>query len=417
MTINRLLAAFAACLLLATAPAFAQEAPAAEVPPTLAEQMAGLEAATVALRGLEALSPIARAFPTRDEVRAYLADLYARELPPDDLARTADFYIALGLLPSDIDLAAVYLDLLGAQVAGFYDTDTQTMNVIPLLTEQAGQRLGLTEQIIYVHEYTHALQDMHFDLDAVLPGDIGLQFPDRALAIISLVEGDATAVMQVYLQEAASSNPMLALTLLAEGALSGTLTLPAGVPDILTRELTFPYEAGLAFVLAIWNEGGWEAVNAAFANPPTTSEQIIHPAKYLAGEGMAEIGATASIDDAAWVQTWQTSLGEFYLREFLLSLGALTGSANRTAAGWGADSYAVWRNGDQRAFSLRLIFDTEADLQEFVDLFDDLTGAFSAYPGGCGQYAEGALCAQQSGAEVIISGAPTEALALRLAGG
>jgi len=392
--------------LLSLGAAHGQEAPsaAAEIPPALLAQMQTIETATSILRDLPETAPIERAFPTRAQTIAYLEDLYNRELPQDEIDRTTDFYVALGLLPADIDLRQVYLDLLGSQVAGFYDTDTRTMNVIPLTGDDPGQRLSLLEQTIYAHEYTHALQDMHFDLDAVLPDTVGREAPDRALALIALIEGDATAVMQVYLQEAAADSPAAALSLLAETALAGALTMPSGIPDILTRELLFPYEAGLTFVSTVWSDGGWEAVNAAYTTPPTTSEQIIHPQKFLDGEGAIAVDLGDATPGESWMLVWDTTLGQFYLREHLRTVTEFDTAAARASIGWGGDALRVWRADDGgRAFALRLAFDTPADLDEFVAVYDEATGAFAE---SCGVLVESVLCAVRDGDQIVIASAP-----------
>ncbi|MCA9906842.1 MAG: hypothetical protein KC547_23465, partial [Anaerolineae bacterium] len=76
----------------------------------------------------------------------------------------------------------MFIEVLGSQVAGFYDTETGVMNVIPVIGDDPGEGLSLTEQIIYVHEYTHALQDQHFTLDSLIDeGDIA-DHPDQLLA-------------------------------------------------------------------------------------------------------------------------------------------------------------------------------------------------------------------------------------------
>jgi hypothetical protein len=385
------------------------------IAPELLEQMALLEEATAVLRGLEAIDPIERAFPTREETIAFLQDQYSEaSIPEADMQRSIDFYVALGFMPNDIDLRQVILDLLGSQVAGFYDTETRTMNVIPLIGDSPGESLSLLEQTIYVHEYVHALQDMHYDLDTLLPDDLTLTQPDRALAIISLVEGDATAIMQLYLQEAASTNPLSALSMLGESAAAGALAMPTGFPDILTRELLFPYEAGLSFVIEIWSDGGWDAVNAAYAAPPVSSEQIIHPEKYLSGETPIVVAPLDVSPGEGWSQTWDTTLGEFYLREYLRGLVEFETAAARAATGWGGDSFRVWRKGADRAFALSLAFDSAEDVEEFVTVYGEATGAFAD---GCGSAGAMVVCARADGTTVHIGSAPDVTLAGSLVGG
>ncbi|HYO89099.1 MAG TPA: hypothetical protein VER79_10640 [Candidatus Limnocylindrales bacterium] len=359
--------------------ASAQTAPPDPLPESLNTQLENLVSITETIRGLNTIIPVERAFPTREETIAYLTELFSSDLPPEEAARVALFYQVLGLLPDDVDLAQAYLTLLGAQVAGFYDSDTQIMNVIPVLGDTPGSSLSITEQVIFVHEYTHALQDQHFGLDALNDPAV-TAVPDRALALTALIEGDATAAMQVYAQELMRQNPLAALSLLAEGALSNTLTLPPGTPEVLARELLFPYEDGFDFVLAISRESGWDAVDAAYANPPTTTEQILHPEKYLAGEGAIEqpdweIGPPWLGE--GWVERWNVPLGEYYLREHLRTLMPAT-QASAAATGWGGDRFTVFESSEgARLWVLTSGWDTPEDEAEFLEAYrEGLTNAY-----------------------------------------
>ncbi len=390
------------------------------ISPSLAAQMTTLEATTAALRDLPIKQPVEHRFPTRQQTIDYLRATYARELPPEQIARTKDFYVTLGLLSPDIDLSEVYLNLLGSQVAGFYDPDTETMNVIPTIGDDPGTTLSFTEQVIYVHEFTHALQDQYFGLNALMNNPDVQNSPDRSLALTSLVEGDATAIMTVYEQNVTLRNPLAALGMLVEGLQAGNLFLPADVPSILTTELLLPYEEGLNFVVAVFKSGGWDAVNAAYANPPTTSEQILHPDKYLAGEGAQDVAlddASAALGDG-WVDQWDTTAGEFYLREQLKT--ELPGDqANQAAAGWGGDHFRIYvdASGDL-ASALALKWDTPADQAEYEDAYRAYATArfgVAADANGCWQTDASTTCLVSGDGTRIVS-APTVELAQALLG-
>jgi len=387
-------------------------------PPELLAQMDALISATETLRKLPTLTPVDIAFPTRAETIAFLNELYNIELPDAENARLAAFYAALDLLPDDTDLRAMYLDLLGQQVAGFYDADTGVMNVIPVMGNDVGGGLSLLEQIIFVHEYTHALQDQHYGLAALLENPDVLDQPDRTLAVLSLVEGDATAIMQLYTEAALERNPLLALSLLTEGALAGGLTLPPGLPDILARELLFPYEDGLRFVQTLYADGGWDAIDAAYANPPTTSEQILHPDKYLSGEDAQPVTLPeTAVLPQPWMIAWDTTLGQFYLREFL-RMHLEPEDAERAADGWGGDAFRVWQHAaGQTAFVLRLRWDTLADQQQFSAVLQSYVDNrfFDQVSSGCWGDTHETLCYHDSAAfgSYLVS-APTVDLALAL---
>src|SRR5207237_6542632 len=57
------------------------------------------------------------------------------------------------------------------------------------------------------------------------------------------------------------------------------------IPQALVELLAFPYQVGPPFTQSLLKAGGQAKLDAAFKNPPTTSEQLVHPEKYLAGEG------------------------------------------------------------------------------------------------------------------------------------
>lgn len=391
-----------------------------DISPDLEAEMRALEDATRQIRELDG-EAVERAFPTREETIQYLTDLFDEQLPIDEAARYHDFYVALGLLDPSIDLREVYLTLLGAQVAGYYDSDTRIMNVIPVSGEMTDD-LSITEQIIYVHELTHALQDQFFGLDALLEDEATADHPDRTLAMTSLVEGDASAVMNVYTQEIVSRNPLAAFQLLGEGLQAGNLTLPPGTPQILARELVFPYEAGMIFVTALFQvNDDWDTVNAAFASPPTTSEQILHPQKFIDGEGAVDVESddlSAALGDG-WTMTWDTTLGEWYLREHLAT-ELPRAEAYSAAAGWGGDRFHVYTlpDKDQLAFSLQLVWDTPAEQSEFEKAYISFGDARyeTTAENGCWSDVASALCLVADENGTRVGQAPTLEAAQLLAG-
>ncbi|MBZ0277580.1 MAG: hypothetical protein K8I60_15650, partial [Anaerolineae bacterium] len=323
-------------LLVVVGGAAAQDA--ATISSALEQQLTAIETITSQVRDLDIITPVERRFPSRADVVDYFTRLFQQELDDETAWRETQFYVAFDLLPVDVDLRAVYLEFLTSPsgVAGFYDTDTKDMNVLLISGGTLGDKLPILEQITYAHEYTHALQDQHFSLDAL--GFDSLDNPDASLAALSLVEGDATATMTLFLQNLALDNPMILAGVLLQGFQAGAFTLPEGTPEFIITEQTFPYEAGMGFVNQLRIDGGWARVNDAFTNPPVSTEQIIHPAKYLAGEMPQEVtlpDSTGLLGDG-WERILDRPLGEFYLRSYLRT--QLTSSqAHKAASGWGGD--------------------------------------------------------------------------------
>ena len=73
---------------------------------------------------------------------------------------------------------------------------------------------------------------------------------------------------------------------------------------------------GFSYVQTVQSTGGWAAVNAYFTKMPESTEQILHPEKYAAGE--APIAVTLPADlatqlGAGWTVPLQDTFGEFQL--------------------------------------------------------------------------------------------------------
>lgn len=359
-------------LLLIVPATIAQDDDTTTISPALAEQIADIEQTTSELRGLTLTTPIERIFPTREEVLDFVRADMETQLTVDVAFVEAQFYRAFDFVDGPIDLGDVMAELIGTQAAGFYNPETNEMNVLLLSGETIEDSLPLLERITYAHEYVHALQDEAFDLQAYLEDINSMDNPDRALAMLSLVEGDATLVMQEYTLQDVMANPQDAMSLLDSDILAAA-EIPPGTPFILEAELTMPYLTGMEFVALLRQEGGWEAVNAAFDNPPQSTEQIFHPEKYLAGEMPIEVSLTDDVsvlEGDNWSTLTERTFGEFYLRQYLGTQLA-RGIVNRAATGWGGDRFVLYHNdpNDERAWVMHLALDTPDDLTEFTDTF------------------------------------------------
>jgi hypothetical protein len=379
----------------------------------LAAELDGLEAWVIDTRGLQPTEPVIRVFPTRQQASDFIIGSLDEQLTPEIVAEVEAFYTAFDFTEPGTDIVAVYLNLLQDQVGGYYNPEDKTMNTILLSGAELGDALPSLEKIIYVHEYVHALQDQVFGLQEIgmAPEAAEEMSGDAVLAMQSLVEGDATLVMNAYTEYLIEQNPMAALGLLTGSFASGSTTMPAGTPPILVRELTFPYLTGAEFVAAIYREGGWEAVNAAFSNLPVSTEQVIHPEAYLNGDLpiTVELASTEGIFSADWTAFEPSVLGEFYLRAYLDTQLAPT-EHSPAAAGWGGDSYQVWQNTEgETAMLLRNAWDTPADAEEFVAIVETFAAARSgaALDGTCWTGPADTMClAELATGETVLTVAP-----------
>ena len=325
---------------------------------------------TAEIRGLALLTPV----PISSMDRGQLQVLLTRELESDDAIReyrTSGILLEmLGLIPAGFDLRLYQIDLLREQVGGLYGRERRELYVIG-----DGGPLGALDKTILAHEVTHALQDQHFGLDRLLPAQ-GVS-ADGLMAATALLEGDALLTMNQW--GLRFLTPAEKLSLDEPRPTSGAL---ADAPLIVRAELEFPYLEGHFFAIQLHQDGGgFEAVNQALADPPRSTEQVIHPEKYLAREAPVSV-ELPPLDEAlgdGWQLLRTDVLGELVLRVLIQdTLG--WPEAEAAATGWGGDAYAVLEDdAGRRLVVLETAWDTEPDAAEFYNAYvRAVTGRFGS---------------------------------------
>jgi hypothetical protein len=257
--------------------------------------------------------------------------------------------------------------LMSEQAAGFYDPLSDEMLVL------YDGNSNLTEYF-YSHEVIHALQDAYLDPDDLME-DLTALNGDQTLATIALYEGDAVDGSAAYL----ARHPALMGALLREA--EGDSPVMDEAPASVGITLLFPYTSGAAFVDRLLGEGGWDAVNAAYTDMPASTEQILHPLKYLARDepSLVALPDPTTALGASWRVVDEDTLGELQTAVLLADLApgqgfngitgdiALPESARNAAAGWDGDRFALWENGDgqQETLVWRSVWDTPQDARAF----------------------------------------------------
>ena len=323
----------------------------------LAARRSEVERAVVAIRQLEPGEGTPASFVSSAEIAATVSEELAAANSIATLERDERLYRLLGALEPGEELADVYDAYLGEAVLGLYDPSTGTLLV------RADGGFGLLAEVTYAHEYVHYLQDTHFDLLELLSADLDR---DAMLALRALIEGDASAAQLSYMFRALDADE---LSELATETL-GIATPEAGeTPRIAKATIEFPYLAGFIFAVDLRADGGNAALDAAFAEPPTTTEQVLHSEKYLAGEGAHAVEPPRlELLGPGWSELERDVIGELTLRSWLEALEAPRNDAIRAGAGWGGDAYLVARS-DQGDLALlaRIAWDEPAtDAEELV---------------------------------------------------
>ena len=339
-------------------------APAPAAPRAAAAPIPVIAARVEKIRGLRFKrlpQPVAvTAAQARDEG---LAD-FDRSYPGERQRADEEVLKLLGLIEPDVSLRSVSATTFSSGVAGYYDPRTKRLRIV------RGTATGtrVIAEMVLAHELDHALEDQRFGLSSAGSGGSD----DGSLARLALVEGSATALMYRYVQRTFSTEETL-------GGLVGAAFADTGsLPPFLEAQLVWPYTGGQAFIEYLLRRAGgrWDLVNVADrVNPPASTEQVLHPQKYLSAEPPRPVRLRVGpIVGPRYERTVAGRSGELQTREILATAGG--GGAAEAAAGWGGDRYELWERRDrggclapcrsQDVLVMRWVWDTPRDLRQFV---------------------------------------------------
>ena len=338
------------------------------LPVGITARMDEIQQQIIQLRGFEPSKPLDRELLTPGELRQnvmtdFLAD-YSLEEARDDSAILTVF----GLLEPGFDLMAFYKELYSEQIAGYYDDELEEMFVVK------GSGFGGQESSTYAHEYVHVLQDQTFDISE------GLKFnPDdckkdseRCLGVQALIEGDASVTEQAWVSTYASEQDRQEISDFYSAFSSPVYD---SAPAFMQQDFLFPYRYGAEFIYSLRDQGGWDAVNAAYLNPPVSAEQILHPERYPEDKPLlVEMADLSNVLNPPWLEIDRGVMGEWYLylilaNGYLPEIRQPDTNARAAATGWGGDAYAVYQKGagGPTLYTQKIVFETETDAVEFQE--------------------------------------------------
>jgi hypothetical protein len=396
--------------------------PTSVLDPQMSSDISQIQSQVVSERGLQQDNPVPAVLLTTDQLKQnvvndFLAD-YTQEQSNDDVIELS----TIGLLDPGFDLRGFYITLLGEQVAGYYDNDTKEMFIV------SDTGFNGPEHLTYAHEYTHALQDQNFNLNSLnFQGDVCNKESDRCDAVLALVEGDATLSEFTWYANYASAQDQQEIVTFYN---SFKQPIYDSAPAFLQDDFIFPYNQGLSFVTALHDSGGFSSVNAAFHNPPASTEQILHPALYPSDTPVAvTLPDLLSALGSGWREVSHNKMGEWY--DYLILARGVNASARQSestaqeaAAGWGGDDYIVFHQDadNQTVFVMKTVWDTPNDATQFASTFQQYAttrfGVSAAQDGNTlsWTYSGGYTSLVQSGSTTIWINAPDSSTAQVISG-
>lgn len=338
----------------------------------LAQQMNDIQNQVATMRDLSILYDNPRYLISENQVYSILSEVFHDNISREAIKKQTITLQALGLIDPTYDLYSYMLDRMNERLGRFYLPITDEIFVV-------GDEFNAIEKFVYAHEYTHTLVDQHFNIDETSFYPLCKSAMDQCSAIMGLVDGDATFLMYRWLEAYASEDEIAFI----ESAQFSPIDIEISnypTPPYFFRDASFRYSDGRKFVEFLYEKGGWALVNQAYQQLPDTTEKILHPEKYLAGESAKEVELVSinHILDDTWEHQVTTTLGELktdmilgYNENYLFQLDPITSTL--ASSGWGGDQIQVYYQ--NRTYQNLLVamweWDSLEDRNEFWDAISE----------------------------------------------
>lgn len=351
-------------------------------------RVATIQPKLAALRGLPLATPVPAELQSTEDFRKFVKDELTRELPKEQADKLALAQLHVGLFTKPVDLAKTLEQTMVSQAAAYYDPASKKFFVVMAPDND------MMLDTISAHELTHALQDANFDLKKYMPPTLD---DDAATARKFVVEGDATFAMIAYLAADAGKgkgmspaimnlmksqiSSMASMSLDEYGAmmkqqsaamvgmdadLKRSMESITELPPVVIKPLMDSYMKGAVVSMVAFEKGGWKGVDELYKNPPTSTEQVLHPAEKLIGkrEEPRKVTLPALPKGAELLSNvW----GELQWQIYLAQWGV---SRLEASAGWGGDHYTVVKKDDGTLIGfIATNWDSPNDAKEFYDAY------------------------------------------------
>jgi hypothetical protein len=345
-----------------------------------AESIHEIRDAVMDIRDLKVTSEINEGTLTREEIREYY-EVVNSEIDDEDRREMENYNTAfrmLRIIGPDDDLLNLFTDFWSDASAGFYSLDDDKLVLIGDASD-----LGYEDRSTLAHEYAHSLQDASFDLDKFdelaeeESGNDDGASSEYNTTLSCVIEGDAEVTQ--YLFEAQVLGPE------EEGAgQPPAASFDSEIPPGFLRYMVFNYNECAIWALSLYIEDGgdWDEIDDAYSEPPWTTEQIMHPEKYMERE---DVTGLRPLDlrnrmGGEWKRTESVIFGEFDLYNYLATVLEDEGVALDAAEGWGVGWLGIYtEDGDTdgpapaSVVTVSLEFDTRSDFDEFKRSYEAVT--------------------------------------------
>ncbi len=364
----------------------------------LATRVKAVQSRLETLRGVKFRNDVKVATQSQKEFGDYLDRMFDMQVPEHLQANYGKIVKALGLYrgPDIANVRSLVKLVMQSQAAAYYDPDKGTFFVV---MQQLPEQM---RDAVYAHELYHGLQDQYHDLRGYLLHQTaaGLN-DDELLARQAVVEGEATYAMTLLTMKsmfgAVPERPVLQLAIRMQSQMgvsqllqmlkSGALPVSQNdelknavakmdeIPAFMLETMIGAYLKGMGFVFEIQGHG-WDKVDELYRRPPVSTEQILHPEKWLADE-RPETYHWPNLAENELLADWRlletNTLGELQWR-IVFSEQGLESRSVAAAAGWNGDTFAILEHKTSGKLLVLAYtsWDTSADAEEFADAYTEV---------------------------------------------
>lgn len=350
---------------------------------------------------------------TREEFAAESAGEF--EAFGDDERRFENVRLeALFMVDRETDAVEAYETLYGDAVAGYYDIEAA--EIVLVSEDTANPEL---DEVTLGHELLHALQDQQFGL-----GTYERETTNQDHAALGLIEGDAVWVDTRYETHCEHG---------------WDCTLPETEPDPpaeinvgISLSMFQPYNDGPDYIETTLRDGGWDAVDAVYDDPPASSSEVIRPGEDrepveidLEDASSAEWDRIERADAPDHDTFGEAGLASMFMAQTLetdesigLSLidvfdGFTSYNYDHDVTdGWAGDEFAAYTTGEETAFVWQSEWTDETEAETFGEGYREILGHYGNADGDAGVFVieetfPGAYYIQQDGETVTVVRAPS----------
>jgi hypothetical protein len=305
----------------------------------------------------------------------FAVELESKMLPGGLLEIAGRLSERLHQIPPGYDLVKQEHELLKRGVAGLYDPIRKRLYVV----QGRGPGTSLFRSTA-AHELVHAYRDVDKDYWGRIVAAIAQEEDtDWGVAVSCLAEGDATLLGAALAAPQDLANLLPGMAARAESSARQMREASAGnlqeFPPALREFFLDRYSIGMVFAAHLYLDGGAKALSAAYDQPPRSTEQVMHPEKYLTRRPDEPTVFRGGDPTGALGEGWSLALanvmGEFEVRvHFSESLGRKRAAA--AAVGWDGMRYHFCeKKGAPAFFGAVSTWDSEDDAQEFAAAWAD----------------------------------------------